>query len=120
LAAERAQEIGFRKYIISATTPFRREDLEELRSNAPLVVGKRVPGYEAEYQRRCWKMLSGIDRVYVNERARTELKWQPKYDFTSLIDHLKAGAEIRSPLAQAVGSKGYHAQAFADGPYPVG
>jgi len=26
---------------------------------------------------------------------------------------------MRSPLAQAIGSKGYHAEAFAEGPYPV-
>jgi nucleoside-diphosphate-sugar epimerase len=119
LAAEQAKAVGFRKYIISATTPFHREDLEDLRSDAPSVVRNRVPGYEAEYERRQWKMLHGIDRVYVNERARTELKWQPKYDFSFIIERLKAGGEIRSPLAQTVGSKGYHAQVFAEGPYPV-
>jgi UDP-glucose 4-epimerase len=119
LAAEQARTIGFRKYIISATTPFCREDLEELRIDAPQVVGKRVPGYEAEYDRRQWKMVPGIDRVYVNERARRELKWQPRYDFSFIIERLKAGDDMRSPLARAVGSKGYHAQAFADGPYPV-
>jgi UDP-glucose 4-epimerase len=105
LAAEQARTIGFRKYIISATTPFCREDLEELRIDAPQVVGKRVPGYEAEYDRRQWKMVPGIDRVYVNERARRELKWQPRYDFSFIIERLKAGDDIRSPLARAVGSK---------------
>lgn len=34
LAAEQAAAVGFRKYIISATTPFRRSDLAELRVNA--------------------------------------------------------------------------------------
>src|SRR6201997_1452850 len=73
LAAERAPAIGFRKYIISATTPFLPSDLPGLRVDAPRVVRQRVPGSEAEYQRRGWKMFSSIDRVYVNERARTEL-----------------------------------------------
>jgi UDP-glucose 4-epimerase len=27
--------------------------------------------------------------------------------------------DFRSPLARAVGSKGYHSTTFAEGPYPV-
>ena len=49
LAWRRAPQIGFRKYVISATTPFLPEDLPELRVDAPRVVRRRVPGYEAEY-----------------------------------------------------------------------
>ena len=64
-------------------------------------------------------MLPSIDRVYVNERARTELGWQPKYDFRYLIERLKAGEDTRSPLARLIGAKGYHADSFAEGPYPV-
>jgi UDP-glucose 4-epimerase len=119
LAAEQATTIGFRRYIISATTPFGPGDLLELRTDAPSVARHYVPAYEIEYARRGWKMVPGIDRVYINERARTELGWQPRYDFKSLIDHLRAGENIRSPLAQLIGSKGYHADKFAEGPYPV-
>jgi UDP-glucose 4-epimerase len=119
LAAEKAHAIGFRKYIISATTPFRPYDLADLRIDAPRVVRQRVPEYEAEYERRRWKLFPSIDRVYVNERARNELGWLPRYDFNFVIDQLKAGDDLRSPLARLVGSKGYHAQVFADGPYPV-
>ncbi len=119
LAAERARLIGFRKYIISATTPFRREDMPALRHEAPRVVRERVPAYEAEYQRRGWRMFPTIGRVYVNERARQELGWQPKYDFAHVVARLKAGDDFRSPLARLIGSKGYHAEVFSDGPYPV-
>jgi len=119
LAAEHAPAIGFRKYIVSATTPFQPEDLTDLRTNASRVVGKRVPGYEAEYRRRGWKMFPGIERVYVNERARTELGWLPRHDFGSIIERLSKGGHLASPTARIVGSKGYHAEAFAEGPYPV-
>jgi UDP-glucose 4-epimerase len=119
LAAEHAAAVGFRKYIISATTPFRRSDLAELRVNAPRVVRQRVPDYEAEYDRRQWRMFPSIDRVYANERARNELGWVPRYDFNCILGQLKADEDMRSPLAQLVGSKGYHAQVFSDGPYPV-
>lgn len=119
LAVQRAPSIGFGRYIISATTPFEPDDLAELRSNAPRVVERRVPQYAAEYAKRGWKMLPGIDRVYVNERARKELGWQPRYDFPRIIELLDKGNDLFSPLARAVGSKGYHDREFADGPYPV-
>lgn len=119
LACERAQTIGFRKYIISATTPFRPEDLASLRLDAPSVVHRRVPAYEAEYARRRWKMFPSISRVYVNDRARHELGWLPRYDFGHVIDRLRADDDLRSPLARLIGSKGYHAELFSEGPYPV-
>jgi hypothetical protein len=36
-----------------------------------------------------------------------------------MFRRLRAGHDLRSPLAQAIGQKGYHAGAFAEGPYPV-
>jgi UDP-glucose 4-epimerase len=119
LAAKHATAIGFRKYIISATTPFLHSDLAELRVDAPGVVRQRIPQYGPEYDRRQWKMFPVIDRVYVNERARNELGWLPLYDFSSIIDRLKADDDVRSPLARLVGSKGYHAETFTEGPFPV-
>ncbi len=119
LAARHAPAIGFRKYVISATTPFLPDDLPALRIDAPRVVRQRVPQYQAEYDRRGWKMFPSIGRVYVNDRARNELGWQPRYDFKYLIDRLIAGDDPRSPLARIIGSKGYHATEFAEGPYPV-
>jgi nucleoside-diphosphate-sugar epimerase len=119
LAAERAPALGFRKYIISATTPCLPEDASALRTDAPSVVRRRVPRYEDEYASRGWKMFLSIGRVYDNARARNELGWQPKYDFASIVARLSAGEDFRSPLAQAIGAKGYHAEVFSSGPYPV-
>src|SRR5258708_38743110 len=64
-------------------------------------------------------MIPGIDRVYVNDRARAELGWQPRHDFRALIARLKVDDDIRSPLAREVGGKGYYDRIFGDGPYPV-
>ena len=107
LAAEQAPAIGFRRYIISATTPFSPSDLWELRRDARRAVRRLVPEYEAQYARRGWTMVPSVDRVYVNERARIELGWRPRYDFRLLIDRLRAGEDVRSTLARMVGSKGY-------------
>ncbi len=119
LAMEKAASIGFGRYVISATTPFTRDDLVELRANAPLVLKRRVPEYEAEYARRNWTMFPSIERVYVNERARIDLGWLPRYDFRHILDKLRVGDDPRSLLACAVGSKGYHTCKFAEEPYPA-
>ncbi len=119
LAAEQAQGIGFGRYIVSATTPFAPEHLHLLRTDAPGVVRSLFPDYEEEYERRGWRMLPGIDRVYVNDRARQALGWRPRFDFGYVLDRLRRGDDIFSSLARSVGSKGYHSQTFEDGPYPV-
>jgi UDP-glucose 4-epimerase len=115
LALDRAPELGFGRYIISATTPFTPADCAELRSNAPAAVRRAVPNYEAVYAQRSWAMFDGLDRVYDNTRARTGLGWSPRYDFARAIESLAAGEDPRSPLALAVGAKGYHA--VSTGPY---
>ncbi len=118
-AMSQAQRVGFGRYIVSATSPFAQDDLAELRVNAPAVVRRRVDGFEPEYARRGWRMFPSVDRVYVNQRIRRELDWRPNYDFPSVLESLRSNRDYRSPLAVAVGSKGYHSRSFADGPYPA-
>jgi nucleoside-diphosphate-sugar epimerase len=115
LALERAPALGFGRYIISATTPFTRDDLAQLRDDAPAVVARRFPAYADIYAARGWRMFGGIERVYVNARARNDLGWQPTYDFAYALERLAAGEEWRSELALSVGAKGYHAE--PTGPY---
>ena len=119
LAVSKAPALGFDRFVISANTPFTRDDLPELHTHAERVVQRLFPGHEAVYRQRGWALPSTIDRVYVNERARTHLGWQPRYDFNYAIQQLRTNQEYRSPLALAVGAKGYHAQEFLDEPYPV-
>jgi UDP-glucose 4-epimerase len=118
-ALERMAAIPFDRYIISATTPFTRDDLADLGIDAVEVLRRRVPAYEAVYRRRGWRMFPAIDRVYVNERARRVLGWSPRHDFEHVLRSLAAEGDPRSELARAVGSKGYHDRAFVEGPFPV-
>jgi len=119
LAVSKARANGFRRYIISATTPFTREHLAALREDAPAVVHRLFPDCRALYAARGWSLFPEIDRVYVNDLAVRELGWRPRYDFRHVLDCLRTGADIRSPLAREVGSKGYHSETFTEGPYPV-
>lgn len=109
LALERAPTIGFGRYIVSATTPLTRDDTTAVRGDLPSVVARLFPDYQEIYAQRAWKMLPSIERVYVNDLARSELGWSPRYDFRYALDRLSAGLDPRSPLAVAVGAKGYHA-----------
>lgn len=117
LALANASAIGFGRYVVSATSPFRAGDLAELADDAPAVVRRLFADQEREYERRGWRMFPRIDRVYVNARARDQLGWRPRYDFRHILDRLAAGEDVRSPLARAVGAKGYHA--VSTGPYTV-
>lgn len=108
LALERAPLIGFGRYIISATSPFTRADLTPIRTDLPSVVRRLFPDFEDIYQARGWRMFPAIERVYVNERARRELGWAPRFDFQSALDRLAAQADPFSPLTRVIGMKGYH------------
>jgi UDP-glucose 4-epimerase len=110
LALDRAADIGFGRYILSATTPFTRDDLAQLRRDTRDVVRRLYPDFEDIYAARGWTMDASIDRVYVNAHAREELGWSPAYDFRRALTAVAAGEDPRSPLALQIGAKGYHAE----------
>ncbi len=108
-ALRRARALGFGRFIISATTPFTREDLAALRRDPGGVIARRTdPRTREVFAARGWSMPTDIERVYINERARTMLHWQPRFDFDAAIAALAQGQDPRSELARAVGAKGYH------------
>ncbi len=119
LAAKHAPSIGFGRYIISATTPFVPEDLDELAQNPAKVVEARIPGFAQCFERLNWRMFDRIGRVYVNAAARKDLGWKPRFDFGHVLKCLSTTNDFTSRLAKLIGAKGYHEQSFADGPYPV-
>ena len=111
LAVARAPALRFGRYIISATTPFEREHLARLATDAAAVVRELFPAHVALYAEREWRMFPSFDRVYVNALARQELGWRPRHDFASALAMLTAKEDFRSRLAQEIGMKGYHAPA---------
>jgi len=119
LAATRAGEIGFGRYIVSATSPFGQHHLAALARDAASVVRELYPDCAQLYAARGWRLFPEIDRVYVNARARRELGWEPEFDFAHVLRSLREGHDFRSTLAREVGAKGYHDWQFDDGPYPV-
>lgn len=107
-AARCGPEIGFGRYIISATTPFTRDDLAELGRDAPAVVRRRAPALAERYEQWGWRMFPTIDRVYVNARARRDLDWHPRHNVDTAFAAVAAHGDPLGTLARSVGAKGYH------------
>jgi len=70
LAIEKAPSIGFGRYIISGTTPFKPIDLKGLFRDAPKVLAKYFPDFAPIYTANNWAFFPSIGRVYVNELAK--------------------------------------------------
>jgi UDP-glucose 4-epimerase len=87
-ALDQAEEIGFDTFIVSAKTPFTREDCPQLLHDAPAVVEKYVPGYAEIYARRGWTMFQSIDRVYDASKLERRLGFTCKTDFASALRQL--------------------------------
>ena len=69
-ALARAPGLGHDLFIVSARTPFTEADCEELARDAPAVVARLFPRYQAIYRRLGWTMFGSIDRVYVELQGR--------------------------------------------------
>jgi UDP-glucose 4-epimerase len=116
VALERAPTLGFGRYIITATTPFRRDDVARLRGDAPSVVTTYAPAWREVYSELGWRMAPSIGRVYDNTLAREQLRWLPRHDFKSVLQRaVQQGGDIRSELARTIGLKGYHPQSATPG-----
>ncbi|MER8572562.1 hypothetical protein NKH19_13465 [Mesorhizobium sp. M1338] len=90
LALEKAPQLGFDIFIVSAPTPFRPEDCTELIADAPSVVARYFPDFPALYARKGWTMFSSIDRVYDASRARDRLGFVCKTSFADVLTELRA------------------------------
>jgi UDP-glucose 4-epimerase len=117
LAADRAAQLGFARYVISATTPFRREDLPQLRTDAAAVFARRAPLAATVWAERGWRFPSRLDRVYINARARRELGWRPRFDLETIAEMVAADGTVRTPMARQVGSKEYVASSYHRGAF---
>lgn len=90
-ALARAPEIGFGTYIISAPTPFRRDDAEALKTDAAAVIARHFPEAPALYAARGWSLPRSIGRVYDASAAERDLGFRARTDFAAILSALRAG-----------------------------
>ncbi|WP_395812222.1 NAD-dependent epimerase/dehydratase family protein [Archangium minus] len=72
--------VPFGLYNVSARSPFEREDLRELLHDAPGVIRRRAPEVAVLLAQRGIPIPSSMDRVYVIERAESELGFHPRFN----------------------------------------
>jgi UDP-glucose 4-epimerase len=88
-ALAKAPEIGFDTFIISAKTPFTRDDCAELIANAPAVVARQFPRYPEIYAQLGWTMFDAIDRVYDAGKAARVLGFTCRTGFGERLGELE-------------------------------
>ena len=89
-ALDRAPELGFDIFIISAPTPFVPEDCQALIEDAPSVVERYFPEYPKLYARKGWTMFRSIDRVYSARRAEERLGFRCRTGFAEVLESLRS------------------------------
>jgi UDP-glucose 4-epimerase len=71
----------FETFNISSGSPFGKEELNAIKYNPESVILKHYPDAAEIYKTRGWKFPASIDRVYVTEKAKIQLGYQPVYTF---------------------------------------
>ena len=89
VALAKAKEIGFDTFIVSAPTPFTRDDCHDLITDAPAVVARLFPEYRTLYGRRDWTMFDTIDRVYDAGKAERVLGFRCRTGFAEILAGLR-------------------------------
>ncbi|OYW24182.1 MULTISPECIES: NAD(P)-dependent oxidoreductase [unclassified Sphingomonas] len=97
VALDRAPAIGFGTFILSAPTPFARDDVAALKADAPAVIARYFPQAAALYAEKGWVLPATIDRVYDAEHAERVLGFRAATDFGSVLDALTADGPL--PIA---------------------
>lgn len=93
-ALDRAPAVGFGCYVVSASTPFARDEAAELRRDAPAVIARHFPQAAALYARRGWRLPARIGRVYDAARIERELGFRCRTGFAEVLAALAADAPM--------------------------
>jgi nucleoside-diphosphate-sugar epimerase len=96
LLAARNEGSAFDIFTISAHSPFQHEDTAALLTDAPAVIRRYFPDAEDVFRAQGWTLPTGIDRVYVAEKAERLLGYTPQHNFAELLDELRADVGRRA------------------------
>lgn len=88
-ALEKAPDIGFGLYIVSAPQPFDRSDAAALRTDAPAVIARYFPDAADLYAARGWMLPAMIGRVYDAAAIERDLGFRCRTDFAAVLAALR-------------------------------
>lgn len=81
-------DLGFEIFILSAPTPFAREDCRELIVDTPSVVERYFPQAVRLYEQKGWVLPDHIDRIYDAGKVERLLGFRAKTDFARILEAL--------------------------------
>ena len=79
---------------ISSSPIFKQEDLYELKNGAPEYLKHHIPELIEHFTRMGWDIPTSIDRVYVIDKAKELLGYQPKFNIHELLLELRNNIEM--------------------------
>ncbi|NIJ19420.1 nucleoside-diphosphate-sugar epimerase [Sphingomonas naasensis] len=89
VALDRAPQIGFGTFILSAPTPFDRGECGELKRDAATVIARHFPDAAKLYASKGWELPQSIGRVYDAALAEKLLGFRCETDFASVLDSIR-------------------------------
>ena len=88
-ALERAPELGFDTFVLSAPPPFTPDESPALIEDAPRVIARHFPDAAELYARAGWKLPRHIDRIYDPSHAERRLGFRCRTDFAAVLEALR-------------------------------
>jgi UDP-glucose 4-epimerase len=102
-AAIRHEGDAHATFVISAATPFLRDDAERLVQAASDTIASRCPALANAFAARGWTLPTSIDRVYCAEAAIAGLGWSPRFGFDEIMRQYDEGSdEVLPPVGHYV------------------
>lgn len=89
VALDRMAQIGHGTFILSAPTPFARDETVELKRDAAAVIARHFPDAAELYARHGWTLPRTIDRVYDAALSEQVLGFRCQTDFAAVLAALR-------------------------------
>lgn len=90
-ALERAPDLGFDLFVVSAPTPFDRGEAAELKRDAAAVVARHFPDAPELFAKAGWVLPASLGRVYDAGHAERRLGFRCRTGFAEVLDALRSG-----------------------------
>lgn len=93
-ALDQAPDLGFDIFVLSAPTPFSRNEVRELKADARSVIARHFPDAAALYAAKGWTLPPSIGRVYDASHAERRLGFRCRTGFAEVLEALREGREL--------------------------
>ena len=93
-ALDRAPDIGFGTFVISAPTPFGPDEADELKRDAAAAVLRHFPQAAGLYDKQGWALPRSIGRVYDSRLAEDRLGFRCQTDFAAILEAVANGRPL--------------------------